>query len=159
MGWLAIWTLVALVGAPRPVERTRLSSLPPPVGRYLERAGHEASLGEHGPGPARRKLPHEPRREVAADSRRAVAHGRPARLRLARTRRAAARPVVDARDRSVDGAGNMLVKLQSTLTLADSRGPELDVVPHLMTARRHVDGADVAYARFVVESITYDGRD
>jgi hypothetical protein len=33
---------------------------------------------------------------------------------------------VDARDRSVAGDGNMLVTLESTITLADSRGPELD---------------------------------
>lgn len=33
---------------------------------------------------------------------------------------------VDARDRSVDGAGNMLVRVESTVTIANSRGPELD---------------------------------
>jgi len=33
---------------------------------------------------------------------------------------------VDARDRSVAGEGNMLVCLESTITLADSSGPQLD---------------------------------
>ena len=33
---------------------------------------------------------------------------------------------VDARDRSARGEGNMLVRLESTFTLADARGPELD---------------------------------
>ncbi len=33
---------------------------------------------------------------------------------------------VDARDRSVAGAGNMLVRLESTFTLADATGPQLD---------------------------------
>jgi hypothetical protein len=33
---------------------------------------------------------------------------------------------IDARDRSVDGAGNMLVRMQSTVTIADSSGPQLD---------------------------------
>jgi hypothetical protein len=33
---------------------------------------------------------------------------------------------VEARDRSVDGKGNMLVRAESTFTLADARGPELD---------------------------------
>ena len=33
---------------------------------------------------------------------------------------------VDARDRAVDGAGNMLVRVESTVTIADSRGPQLE---------------------------------
>jgi hypothetical protein len=33
---------------------------------------------------------------------------------------------VDARDRSVDGAGNMLVRVESTVTIANSSGPQLD---------------------------------
>jgi hypothetical protein len=33
---------------------------------------------------------------------------------------------IDARDRSISGAGHMLVTLDSTLTMADSEGPELD---------------------------------
>ncbi len=33
---------------------------------------------------------------------------------------------IDARDRSVDGSGNMLVMPESTFTLADSTGPQLD---------------------------------
>lgn len=33
---------------------------------------------------------------------------------------------IDARDRSVQGVGNMLVTLASTITIADSAGPELD---------------------------------
>jgi len=33
---------------------------------------------------------------------------------------------VDARDRSVDGIGNMFVRIESTITIADSRGPQLD---------------------------------
>lgn len=33
---------------------------------------------------------------------------------------------IDARDRSVNGIGNMFVTAESTLTLADSRGPQLD---------------------------------
>jgi hypothetical protein len=33
---------------------------------------------------------------------------------------------IDARDRSVDGVGNMLVSAESTVTLANSSGPQLD---------------------------------
>ena len=33
---------------------------------------------------------------------------------------------VDARDRSVNGIGNMLVRVESTVTIADSSGPQLD---------------------------------
>ncbi|HVH29838.1 MAG TPA: DUF6544 family protein [Vicinamibacterales bacterium] len=33
---------------------------------------------------------------------------------------------IDARDRSLAGSGNMLVSLESTVTLADSKGPQLD---------------------------------
>ena len=33
---------------------------------------------------------------------------------------------VDARDRAVDGVGNMLVRVESTVTIADSSGPQLD---------------------------------
>jgi uncharacterized protein DUF6920 len=33
---------------------------------------------------------------------------------------------IDARDRSVDGIGNMFVRLESTITVANSSGPELD---------------------------------
>jgi hypothetical protein len=33
---------------------------------------------------------------------------------------------IDARDRSVNGVGNMLVRAESTITLADAKGPELD---------------------------------
>jgi hypothetical protein len=33
---------------------------------------------------------------------------------------------IDARDRSIDGVGNMFVAAESTFTLADSRGPQLD---------------------------------
>jgi hypothetical protein len=33
---------------------------------------------------------------------------------------------IDARDRSVDGIGSMLVEIESTVTIADSKGPELD---------------------------------
>jgi hypothetical protein len=33
---------------------------------------------------------------------------------------------VDARDRSVDGIGNMLVRVESTATIANSSGPQLD---------------------------------
>jgi uncharacterized protein DUF6544 len=33
---------------------------------------------------------------------------------------------VDARDRSVDGTGNMLVRVESTVTVANSSGPQLD---------------------------------
>jgi hypothetical protein len=33
---------------------------------------------------------------------------------------------IDARDRTLGGEGNMLVRAESTLTLADARGPELD---------------------------------
>jgi hypothetical protein len=33
---------------------------------------------------------------------------------------------IDGRDRSVDGAGNLLVRAVSTVTLADARGPQLD---------------------------------
>jgi len=72
---------------------------------------------------------------------------------------------VDARDRSVDGIGNMLVSAESTITIADSRGPELDQsallrllgelpwLPGVFADRRYVgwSGVDATHARATLE--------
>ncbi len=155
MWWVALWIVVTVVGVAgtiasvnsvrferqvaRDVERMQAapaaaavvrsprSELPPPVRRYLAKAVPEnsrsirrARLQQHGmfrPSLNGSWLPLRGRQFFNADPPGFVWWGR---VRLA--------PGVwiDARDRSVDGAGNMLVTMESTITIADSSGPPLD---------------------------------
>lgn len=117
----------AAAAPPRPVDRGRLARLPPPVRAYLERAlgGRERTVARarlRHAGTFRPKLDGPWRRiegvqYFATDPPGFVWWGR---LRLS--------PVlwIDARDRSLGGAGSMLVQAASTVTLADSHGPEVD---------------------------------
>jgi hypothetical protein len=156
MPWLALWTalliagafgLVACInrlrfarrvaseaaemlagsGAPRPLDRARLATLPSPVRRYLERAlgSCQRTVGSvrirHG-GTFRASLdgkwyPIRGAQYFAADPPAFIWWGRIALL-----------PGlwIEARDRSSGGTGHMLVRAESTFTLADVRGPELD---------------------------------
>jgi hypothetical protein len=156
MLWVAFWTVVLIVGAfglvacvnrlrfarrvaseanemlaasgePRPLDRARLATLPSPVRRYLEKAlgSRERAVRSvrlrHG-GCFRTSLdgkwlPIRGQQYFAADPPGFIWWGRTAMI-----------PGlwVEARDRSVGGAGNMLVRVESTFTLADARGPEPD---------------------------------
>lgn len=109
---------------PRPIDP---ESLPPPVRRYLARAG---VLGRapirtvrlvHGgtfvTGPGKPGLPIRGEQYLAADPPGFVWWGRI---------RAAPGLTIEARDRSRAGEGNMWIVLASTFTLQDARGPELD---------------------------------
>jgi hypothetical protein len=156
MWWVAAWVLVTIVGAigtlsslnsvrftrrvsdearrlaatsreERPVAAAHLSTLPPPVQRYLAKAiaGRTTAIRSvrlrHG-GRFRASLsgswlPIRGEQYFAASPPGFIWWGRV---------RMFPGLWVDARDRSVEGVGNMLVKLESTITLADSRGPELD---------------------------------
>jgi hypothetical protein len=156
MLWLATWIAVSLIGVagvvastnsirfarrvahdvrkmwtqavePPPIDRRRLETLPPPVRHYLGkaigdrgRAVRTARL-RHG-GTFRTKLdggwlPIRGEQYFSADPPGFVWWGRV---------RVIPGLWVDARDRSVDAVANMLVKVESTFTLADSTGPELD---------------------------------
>ena len=112
---------------PRPLDRARMEALPAPVRLYLSRAlGQRRSAVRtvrlrHG-GEFRTTLdgsfvPIRGEQYFAADPPGFVWWGR---IRMA--------PGlwVDARDRSTKGVGNMLVRLESAITLADAKGPELD---------------------------------
>jgi uncharacterized protein DUF6544 len=112
---------------PRPVARDRLDPPPAPVRRYLSRAlGHRdrsvrtLRLG-HG-GTFRTALdgawmPIRGEQYFATDPPAFIWHGRV---------RIGPGLWVDARDRSVGGVGSMLVRAESTFTIADRSGPELD---------------------------------
>ena len=118
--------LLAGSSEPMPVDRARLAAIPLPVRRYLERA-----LGSRARAVRTVRLRHGGRSEraskgagspseassIAADPPGFVWHGRITMM-----------PGlwVEARDRSTGGEGQMLVRAESTFTLADSRGPELD---------------------------------
>jgi hypothetical protein len=120
----------ALLGGsagPVPVDRARLAGLPTPVRRYLEKAlGSRARTVRtvrlrHG-GTFRTTLdgswvPIRGEQYFAADPPGFVWHGRITMM-----------PGlwVEARDRSAGGEGQMLIRAESTFTLGDSRGPELD---------------------------------
>jgi hypothetical protein len=119
--------LLAGSSEPMPVDRARLAAIPLPVRRYLERAlGSRARAVRtvrlrHG-GAFRTSLegswvPIRGEQYFAADPPGFVWHGRITMM-----------PGlwVEARDRSTGGEGQMLVRAESTFTLADSRGPELD---------------------------------
>jgi uncharacterized protein DUF6544 len=119
--------LFARAAEPPPVDRARLAALPPPARRYLE-----AALGartravrtlrlRHG-GTFRTSLdgrwfPIRGEQYFAADPPGFVWRGRIAIL-----------PGlwVEARDRSMGGEGQMLVRAESAVMLADAHGPELD---------------------------------
>ena len=156
MFWLATWIAVSLIGVagvvastnsirfarrvahdvrrmwtqavePPHLDRRRLEALPAPVRRYLGkvigdrgRAVRTVRL-RHG-GTFRTKLdggwlPIRGEQYFSADPPGFVWWGRV---------RVVPGLWVDARDRSVNAIANMLVKVESTFTLADSTGPELD---------------------------------
>lgn len=112
---------------PRAIERARIRELPPPVQAYLERA-----LSDRATAPAAIRFRHGGRFRPSLSGPwypiRGDHHGSAdppgfvwwGRLRLA--------PGVwiDARDRSVNGIGRMLVSFESSFVLADRSGPELD---------------------------------
>jgi hypothetical protein len=119
--------LLANPSEPRSVDRARLAALPIPVRRYLEKAlgSHTRAVRtvrlRHG-GTFRTSLdgkwvPIRGEQYFAADPPGFVWHGRITLM-----------PGlwVEARDRSSAGEGRMLVRAESTFTLADRRGPELD---------------------------------
>ena len=119
--------LWALRAEPRPLDLSRLDTLPAPVRRYLTLALQDRPTAvrrvrlRHG-GEFRTSLDGSfvkirGEQYLSADPPGFVWWGR---IGLA--------PGlwVDARDRSARGEGNMLVRLESTFTLADARGPELD---------------------------------
>jgi hypothetical protein len=156
MLWLALWIAVSAIGAlgvaasannlrfgrrvahevrqmwagpaePLRIDRRRLEELPAPVRRYASRAvgGRELAVQRvrlrHG-GTFRPNLdggwrPIRGEQYFAAAPPGFVWGGRV---------RVAPGLWVDARDRSVGGVGQMLVLLESSFTLAESAGPELD---------------------------------
>ncbi|MCM3880534.1 MAG: hypothetical protein ND807_10545 [Vicinamibacterales bacterium] len=109
------------------IDRGALERLPDPVRRYLTKAIgarrtfiHSARLRQDGtfrPDLKGRWYPLTGEQYFTADSPGFIWWGR-------------VRPMpgiwMEARDRSVRGAGNMLVVAESTVTLNDARGPELD---------------------------------
>lgn len=115
-------------GSPiRSIDRHALTRLPTPVRAYLELA-----LGQRGTAPRTLRLRHTgrfkpalegPWREIvgaqnySADPPGFVWWGRV---------KIAPGVWIDARDRSLRGAGNMVVALESTFELMDRSGPELD---------------------------------
>jgi len=110
-----------------PIASSQLSALPLPVQRYLVKAIGERRQAirrvrlRHGgffrPSLNGSWLPIRGEQYFTADPPGFVWWGRV---------RMAPGVWIDARDRSVNGAGNMLVTIESTVTLADSRGAELD---------------------------------
>jgi hypothetical protein len=114
--------------APQPFGATPGASLPAPVERYLQMAGaaegqpplHAARLTHGGsmtlkPGAA--PVPIRGRQYVSADPPGFVWWGR---IRLAPG------AWIDARDKVIDGTGEMKVMVESTKTLQVATGPELD---------------------------------
>jgi hypothetical protein len=110
-----------------PLARHRVDTLPAPVARYIRKAvsGRDVAVrtvrlrhgGKFRPSLDGSWLPIRGDQYVATNPPGFVWWGR---VRLA--------PGlwIDARDRSVAGAGNMLVAAESVVTLANSAGPELD---------------------------------
>jgi hypothetical protein len=155
MWWFALWTGIAAFGAVAmlasansvrfarrvssemealrsagsapPLDLRRTVDLPAPVRRYLDAALgtrtsaiRTASLrhaGSFRPSLHGAWLPIEGRQRFTADPPGFIWWGRV---------RAAPGIWIDARDRSVHGEGNMLVSAESTFTIANARGPELD---------------------------------
>jgi len=156
MLWLVLWIVVLAMGAfgvmasanslrfgrrvaqdarqmwtgaaePHPIDRGWIEGLPTPVRRYADKAVGERQRAvrsvrlRHG-GTFRPKLdgvwmPIRGDEYFAADPPGFVWWGRV---------RAAPGLWVDARDRSVGGVGSMLISAESTFTLAESAGPEMD---------------------------------
>lgn len=110
-----------------PEQRTALEALPAPVRRYAEACGAarhapvRAVRLRHGgtfrPGFDKPWLPIRGEQYFASDPPGFVWRGRV---------RAAAGVWIDARDRSLEGEGNMRVMLASSFRLADVRGREMD---------------------------------
>jgi uncharacterized protein DUF6544 len=154
--WLVLWSGVLTVGAlclvalvnslrfrrrvarearelwessaePLPVELHRASPLPPPVQRYASRAvlgrthAVQRILLVHG-GTFRPRLDGH---WLSIRGRQYFSSDPPGFVWWGRCRLAPG-VWIEARDRSVGGAGHMLVKAESTVTLADRSGPELD---------------------------------
>lgn len=154
MLWIAWWVVVTIVGVagtaaslnrvrfgariaaemrdldrPRAAPESRLvraADVPAPVQRYVKKAIARTdpirgvTLRHHGrfrPSLDGRWLPIDGVQRFRADPPAFVWWGRV---------RVAPGIWIDARDRSVDGTGNMLVAAESTITLADSRGSQID---------------------------------
>lgn len=156
MWWVAWWVFVMAIGAagttasinnvrfgrlvarearemaarsrsPRPVDASHVATLPDPVRRYLDKAiaGHKEPISRarvrHGglfrPSLNGSWLSIRGEQYFAADPPAFIWWGRV---------RIAPGVWIDARDRSVDGAGNMFVTMESTVTMANSSGPEVD---------------------------------
>lgn len=120
---------LASASAPQPasIRPVPLSTLPPPVQRYLLKTIGERSQpirsvrlrhnGVFRPSLTGSWLPIRGEQYFTADPPAFVWWGRV---------RMAPGLWIDARDRSAAGAGNMFVTLESTITIANSSGPELD---------------------------------
>ena len=111
----------------RRIDRARLELLPAPVRRYLELA-----LGERKRAPRALRMRHAGSFRPKLDGPWLRIRGEeyfnadpPGFVWWGRVR-VAPGVWIDARDRSVAGAGQMFVRAESTFTLANSRGPELD---------------------------------
>ena len=112
---------------PRPIDREALVRLPPPVRTYLEKA-----LGSRTQFIRTVRLQHGGTFRPSLDGGWVSIRGRQyfaldppgfvwwGRAHLAKN------VWIDARDRSLRGAGNMLVSAESSYTLADTSGPEID---------------------------------
>jgi hypothetical protein len=156
MLWIGVWSVVALIGllgtvaainsrrfaarvaretmelwqdggAPRPLDRSALEGLPAPVRRYLSKA-----LGRRERALQSARLRHSGTFRTTLDGDWFPIRGEqyfstdaPAFVWWGRVHIAPGL-WIDARDRSIAGAGGMLVLLESSVTLADSSGPELD---------------------------------
>jgi hypothetical protein len=114
-------------GSPRAIDRQALRDLPLPVRTYLEKA-----LGSRERSVQAVRLQHGGTFRPSLDGGWLAIHGHqyfsldpPGFVWWGRARIAPG-IWIDARDRSIDGAGNMLVSAESSYTLADARGPELD---------------------------------
>lgn len=113
-------------GAPARSRVVRAGDLPAPVQRYAARAItrtnpiRSVSLHHHG-----RFRPTLDGKWLAIDGAQRFRADPPAFVWWGRVRLAPG-IWIDARDRSVDARGNMLVAAESTITLADSRGSQVD---------------------------------
>jgi len=120
----ALWETIP---EPRPIDRQALDRLPRPVRTYLEKA-----LGSRTQCIRTVRLQHGGTFRPALDGGWLAIHGQqyfsldpPGFVWWGRVRLAPGL-WIDARDRALRGVGNMLVSAESSYTLADSSGPELD---------------------------------
>ncbi|HSN13810.1 MAG TPA: DUF6544 family protein [Anaeromyxobacteraceae bacterium] len=119
--------LLERIAPVRAAAAPALSVTPPPVARYLELAGATRRT------PVRNvRLRHGGTFQPSVDARPFAIRGEqylvadpPGYVWWGRIR-VAPGIWIDGRDRSVDGAGNMLIQAVSTFTLADARGTQLD---------------------------------